>query len=168
MQMQQVWFPNRDRKRKMVAHLPLSPMKNLMKARRMKAISTAFVMFCAWLAISNHCALATAAPAAVTNRAAEGCPYHQAKSSAPKPKPSQDAPCCKILRATLVTPAKNLARVAPNILPADFTFITFAVVAPPKLSFASATLDTGPPGGRSFAELILQRSILSHAPPVPA
>ena len=28
-------------------------------------------------------------------------------------------------------------------------------------------LDTGPPGVRSFAELILQRSLLAHAPPVP-
>ena len=28
------------------------------------------------------------------------------------------------------------------------------------------TLDTGPPESRSFAELILQRSILAHAPPV--
>jgi hypothetical protein len=34
------------------------------------------------------------------------------------------------------------------------------------VSFACATLDTGPPGSISFAELILQRSILAHAPPV--
>jgi hypothetical protein len=26
-------------------------------------------------------------------------------------------------------------------------------------------LDTGPPGARSFAELILQRSLFAHAPP---
>jgi hypothetical protein len=29
-------------------------------------------------------------------------------------------------------------------------------------------LDTGPPDAHSFAELILQRSLLAHAPPSPA
>jgi hypothetical protein len=138
--------------------------EELMRARRITAISTAFVMFCAWFAISNHCALGTATPAPQTKLAGSGCPFHQARH--PAPKPSQDAPCCKILRATLVTPAKNIVRVAFYIAPADFTFSTFVVLAPPELSFASAALDTGPPGWRSFAELILQRSILSHAPPV--
>jgi hypothetical protein len=31
---------------------------------------------------------------------------------------------------------------------------------------APLLLDTGPPGARSFAELILQRSLLAHAPPI--
>jgi hypothetical protein len=30
---------------------------------------------------------------------------------------------------------------------------------------APLLLDTGPPGAFSFAELILQRSLLAHAPP---
>jgi hypothetical protein len=31
---------------------------------------------------------------------------------------------------------------------------------------APLLLDTGPPGAFSFAELILQQSLLAHAPPV--
>jgi len=33
-------------------------------------------------------------------------------------------------------------------------------------ALAPLLLDTGPPGARSFAELILQQSLLAHAPPV--
>jgi hypothetical protein len=37
-----------------------------------------------------------------------------------------------------------------------------------QMTVAPLFLDTGPPDAHSFAELILQRSLLAHAPPSPA
>jgi hypothetical protein len=109
-----------------------------------------------WLAISNHCALAVTAPAGQTAESA--CPFH---SHPAKPK-SVEQPCCKILRALAVKLAKN---PMPEVVDVDLQFAELVVLAPPKISFDPISLDTGPPGSISFAELVLQRSILAHAPP---
>lgn len=109
-----------------------------------------------WLAISNHCALAFTAPAEQTAQSA--CPFH---SHPAKPK-NVEQPCCKILRALAVKLAKN---PTPTVVDVDLQFAEFVVSAPPKISVDPISLDTGPPGSISFAELVLQRSILAHAPP---
>lgn len=106
-----------------------------------------------WIAISNHCALRAFAEKSQTT---SSCPFHS-KPAKPQPK-SSATECCKILRATATTLAKNPAPVV-----ADFSFSEFVVVVPPKISFAQATLDTGPPGKTSFTEL--NRSLRAHAPP---
>lgn len=108
-----------------------------------------------WIAISNHCVLRAFAAKSQTS---SSCPFH---SKPAKSQPESSATeCCKILRATAPTLAKN---PAPAL--ADFSFGEFAVVAPLKISFAQATLDTGPPGKTSFTEL--NRSLRAHAPPFP-
>jgi hypothetical protein len=118
--------------------------------------------FSAWLAISNHCAIG--ATAAEVKPAADECPFH-AQEHAPKPKPksSSESPCCKILRAVAPAPAKRVAAAIVDLAHVDFSFAKLIVVAPPKISFLSATLDTGPPGRTSFVEL--NRSMRAHAPP---
>ena len=49
---------------------------------------------------------------------------------------------------------------------ANFPVLAGAFVVYSSRAVAPLLLDTGPPGAFSFAELILQQSLLAHAPPV--
>lgn len=116
-------------------------------------------MFCSWLAVSNHCALAAFS---IAPGAAASCPMH----SPAKQKGDAGLICCKILRAAsapaivkAVAPASQLLRAFTADLAAAVS--PRAVLAQPRL----VTLDTGPPGLGNFAELVLQRSLRAHAPP---
>ena len=115
----------------------------------------------AWLAISNHCVLAVA----IAQKAPEKseCPFHSHPSKPEKQKDSGAQPCCKILRAVVPTLAKTATRAIVDLVPVNLVFASFVVLAPPKIFFSFVTLDTGPPGTTSFAELI--GSIRAHAPP---
>jgi hypothetical protein len=121
-------------------------------------------MLLAWCAISNHCTLGSLDPAPPNDPSPGECPFHAKHSAPAKPKPASDSPCCKILRAIATSPAKSFARVFAGLCHGQLEFSRLVATAPPKVSFACATLDTG--HLFDFAELILQRSILAHAPPV--
>ena len=61
----------------------------------------------------------------------------------------------------------DTAKVDVKYGAALFTLIDFVLTAVPSAVApqTASELDTGPPRSISFAELILQRSLLSHAPP---
>jgi hypothetical protein len=120
------------------------------------------VAICSWFAISNHCAFA--ALATKTDAATHGCPFH----SKPKEKPSAGAQCCKILRAVTPVATKSWARDDAKLSGTDGYDSQDALAIASSQTTLVPPLDTGPPGVRSFAELILQRSLLAHAPPIPA
>jgi hypothetical protein len=129
-----------------------------------RSIVTIIAVF-SWLAISNHCALAVTASQRLV--AQSECPFHSHRDSKPAgPKNSEAQPCCKILRAITAKSAKNLTPAIVDLIDVDFAVLF--VFAPPRISFDSISLDTGPPGSISFAESVLQRSILAHAPPLSA
>jgi hypothetical protein len=118
-----------------------------------------------WLAISNHCALGLAA---IEGHGSETVAAHHccAGPMPAKPKPAKDAnaPCCKTLRAT--------SAIAKTWQAGDMTLARGPVDSPPAIlkkprnqDTARRSLDTGPPGAGSFAESVLQRSLLAHAPP---
>jgi hypothetical protein len=119
------------------------------------------VTICSWLAISNHCAVA--ALATKTNTASTECPFHS--KPAKQEKPSTGAQCCKILRAVAPVITKSWMRDYANFSSADLSLQERAYVEHSRTAQAPRSLDTGPPDARSFAELILQRSLLAHAPP---
>src|SRR5437868_9707974 len=130
----------------------------------------ALIAIFSWLALSNHCAFSAIShcgtgfqPVSEHRQDADAtaCPFH---SKPGKSKNSGSQPCCKILRAVVATPAKSLAPAMVDVIRADFAVEKLIVFAPPKISFALATLDTGPPGTTFFAELI--GSIRAHAPPL--
>jgi hypothetical protein len=73
--------------------------------------------------------------------------------------------CCKTLRAVVPTVAKSWTRNDTDFSDVDLYFKEFALIAYSRRQPAPLYLDTGPPGARTFAELILQRSLLAHAPP---
>ena|SRR5438046_833657 len=118
-----------------------------------------------WFSISNHCALggliaAIAQPAVAPMHCHGGQPLPSKKSG------EEEMPCCKVLQATLVTTTKSLAghdASAFTIKPYCVARVVFPERVPANASFG---LDTGPPLARSFAESVLQQSILAHAPPL--
>ena len=58
--------------------------------------------------------------------------------------------------------AKNLAAASQLVGAQDYVA---AVLTPPRVVAQLLALNTGPPRSLSFAESVLQRSILAHAPP---
>ena len=112
----------------------------------------------AWFSLSNHCALGALAP--VSEAASSSCPMHSAPG---KKKPATKIPCCKDVRAVVakgVTVTAESMRVLGSI---DYAAKIFA--QPESRPVEPQALDTGPPGCFSFAESVLQESMLSHAPP---
>jgi hypothetical protein len=122
------------------------------------------VAICSWFAISNHCVFAALA---TNDTASRQCPFHS--KPAKQEKPSTGAQCCKILRAVASVPVKGWARDDTNLSDSDgYGRERALAIAYSQTALVPLPLDTGPPGVRSFAELILQRSLLAHAPPVAA
>jgi hypothetical protein len=91
--------------------------------------------------------------------------HKQQTPQAPKGNGCGDLPCCKDLQATATAAATTVAKptclgLLQTVFATPLTIID--AYAPSILQI----LDNGPPGDKSFAELVLQRSILAHAPPV--
>ena len=124
--------------------------------------SVVVVTLVGWFSISNHCALA-----AFEGRQSGGA---HASCHANMPAPSklpakgEQMPCCKLLRATVVKDNGSVVQTG-LIFSLQPYFVGF-IVFPAQLHWSqSFELDTGPPFSTSFAESVLQRSILAHAPP---
>src|SRR6476659_9373394 len=103
------------------------------------------VAICSWFAISNHCVFAALA---TNDTASRECPFH----SKPKEKPPTGAQCCKILRAVASVPAKSWARDDTKLSDADaYRGERALTIAYLQTTLVPLSLDTGPPGARSFA-----------------
>lgn len=118
----------------------------------------------AWLAISNHCVIA--AMEGTARMPMLRCHGTSTGSHLPaKQDEKGDVQCCKVLRATLLTPSSNLAAY-DKIAFAPHDYLVALISAAEQLRLTPVIeWDTGPPGANSFAESVLQRSILAHAPP---
>ena len=137
----------------------MSDLKFAMKMSTRWAV--ALIAICSWFAISNHCAFAAVETKA--DSVQTECPFHS-KPAKQNQEPSQ-LQCCKILRAVVFAQTNSWARDDAKSFDVDLPVEEFAQVALSHNAQPSSSLDTGPPGALSFAELILQRSILAHAPP---
>lgn len=120
----------------------------------------------AWLAISNHCAIAAVEGAAkMPMPSCHGGAPLPAKQSPARHDPKTEIECCKVLRAMLLTFSKD----SPAFDHLQFVAVTYvmAILPMPEHSLVRSPLelDTGPPFAGSFAESVLQRSLLAHAPP---
>ena len=115
-----------------------------------------------WIAVSNHCAFA--AVATEIDKAQSECPFHS--KPAKQRERSSQVQCCKILRAVVLAKSKDWARDDAKFCDANFPAHAGAFVVYSSRPVAPLSLDTGPPRQAfSFAELILQQSLLAHAPP---
>ena len=122
------------------------------------------IAICSWIAVSNHCAFA--AVASEINKAQTECPFHS--KPAKQKEQSSQVQCCKVLRAVVLAKTKDWARDDAKFCDANFPVQGAALVVYPSRAVAPLLLDTGPPSAFSFAELILQQSLLAHAPPFQA
>jgi hypothetical protein len=84
-----------------------------------------------------------------------------------KKKPATHLPCCKDLRAVASPVAKSVAAVAKQSVGSQDYAAEVFLPPPPRVAIEMFALDTGPPGAITFAESVLQQSILAHAPPAP-
>jgi len=126
----------------------------------MRCVAVA-ITICSWFSISNHCAFAAMATKSDSTQAA--CPFHS-KPENQKEQTSQ-VQCCKVLRAVVPTISKSWTRGDGDVSDIHFPFEDCRLLAHFRDELAPLLLDTGPPGAHSFAELILQQSLLAHAPP---
>jgi hypothetical protein len=120
------------------------------------------IAICSWIAISNHCAFAAVATG--IDKAQTECPFHS--KPAKQKEQSSQVQCCKILRAVVFAKTKDWARNDAKFCDANFPVQAGTFVVYSSRTIAPRLLDTGPPGAFSFAELILQQSLLAHAPPI--
>ena len=126
--------------------------------------SATLLILAAWFMASNHCALGLM-------QGARACGTHTACCSGKGESPAQPhdkgpiKECCKAIHATL--PSSSTETVTQPVL--DFVPATAAlcdVLFVPRENAGVFYLETGPPReARTFAELVLKRSLRSHAPP---
>jgi len=131
----------------------------------MGRLLTVIITAVAWFFISNHCVLAELQDAA---KAKTSC--HQSccgRQPPAKSKSESAVECCKTLRATLLEAAKDFAGYDTSLFAPQLYFVGPVISTNDSgLTLAVLELDTGPPFANTFAESVLQRSILAHAPPV--
>jgi hypothetical protein len=141
------------------------PPRNPKTTQSVKSIircASVVIAICSWITVSNHCAFA--AVASEMNNQASDCPFHS--KPAKQKDPSPQVQCCKSLRAVVAAQSKPWGHDHAKFSDANFPVETGAFVLRPLRSVARLLLDTGPPlHPFSFAELILQHSLLAHAPP---
>lgn len=113
----------------------------------------------AWLGATNHCALASDAFRAQAPEH-QCCGEHESGGQHKSP-----LACCQGLQAPSAPFAKSPVSLDALSFVPTLYFVTVALLLPAP-NLVAAAGDTGPPGVFSFAESILQRSILAHAPPL--
>jgi len=121
------------------------------------------VMLLSWLVITNHCALAQIQSKQAASAGHAHC--HGGGSDDGKKGPGDGmSECCRVVKASLADQA-DLHLDATKLLRYAFVIADAPGVrtAGPAVMFY---FDHGPPGAASFAEIVLQRSLLSHAPPI--
>lgn len=120
----------------------------------------------AWFLAANHCAVAGLVPP--LTEASTGHEHCGGSSDAPagkeQPNDCDGLNCCKSLSAP--------ASFAKKLVGYDKAFYTLKDYIVSEIVFADeqheasiSELDTGPPPAHGFAESVLQRSLLAHAPP---
>jgi hypothetical protein len=140
---------------------------NAFRANFVLRMATVAMAFFAWLVLSNHCALSEMVARHAADSADEGdCCHHSPGSKHDGSScPQMPQGCCKTLKVAMPEGAKLLPAVVAELVPVVMEMLHALAFAPPSESAAAP--DPGPPPDvPAFAELVLNRSLLSHAPPV--
>ena len=139
-------------------------MKQLPIARLIRA-AVSLVAAAAWFHASNHCAIGGMLPKPAPSAEHASCHSQEAPAENEENGDCADLSCCKSLSAPALA-------VAKSVIGYDLTFSVETDYLVAVTSFHGieheapiAELDTGPPESDSFAESVLQRSLLAHAPP---
>ena len=115
-----------------------------------------------WFAFSNRCALGQLLSSGRSVAVQHGCCEQKEPRSGKTPSEPGSQECCKAFHA-LMNPAAKAPAVEAAIVARTLVFE--AELPSTELCFYKRA-ETGPPAGSSFIELVLHRSLRSHAPPV--
>jgi hypothetical protein len=130
----------------------------------MARLLTVVITASAWFLTSNHCALAELQHASQTKAS---CHQPCCGNQPPAKNTTESATeCCKTLRVTLIGAAKDFAGYDTSLFALQFYFVGPEISTNDSRPVPVLELDTGPPFANTFAESVLQRSILAHAPPL--
>lgn len=128
---------------------------------RTVALITAVV----WFLAANHCAVACLLPQSGASSEHEHCPPSDAPTNSGQPAGCDSLNCCKSLSAP-ATFAKKLAGYDKAFYRLKDYVVSEFIFPSDQHDALISELDTGPPPAHWFAESVLQRSLLAHAPPV--
>lgn len=125
-----------------------------------------FLVAAGWFVLSNHCVLGMELEMAHANAAHVCCENGSTTSATDQPVPNGTIVCCKAVQAVAQDAAK-MDNIKPNL--AQLLFAVAWILELERQDESRAVLnirgDTLPPSAISFSELVLQRSLLAHAPP---
>jgi hypothetical protein len=134
------------------------------RSASMARLLTVTITAVAWFFISNHCVLAELQHASQTKAS---CHQPCCGDQPPAKSKTQSAmECCKTLRAALAGAAKDFAGYDTSLFALQLYFVGPVISTNDSRPVPVLELDTGPPFANTFAESVLQRSILAHAPPL--
>ncbi|MEO6787114.1 MAG: hypothetical protein ABI318_13365 [Chthoniobacteraceae bacterium] len=128
-------------------------------------ILVALITLLGWLALSNHCALGLMAKTAAAHEEHSCCHNGKPESTNAPGHASPSPECCKSLHAVTPAEAKLPATFAPVLAMLPSAWI-IALDAQVPAESASAADNGSPPDVPNFTELVLHRSLRSHAPPL--
>jgi len=90
---------------------------------------------------------------------------HAAKADGEKKAPADGMrECCRSIKASLAS--ETVVKFDPAQIELHSYAVLQALVTPVASPAPDVFRDHGPPHVGSFAEIVLQRSLLSHAPPI--
>ena len=119
-----------------------------------------------WFVLSNHCVLGVGLEMAHAKAAHVCCENGSTTSAKDHSAPDGTIVCCKAVQAVAQDAAK-VDNLKPNL--AHLLFAVAWILELERQDESRAVLnirgDTLPPSAISFSELVLQRSLLAHAPP---
>jgi hypothetical protein len=126
-------------------------------------VLTVALLMISWLLATNHCGLAMMMQTKSTTEHLHCCSKNEAPTkSLPRGAMLQ---CCKAIHGT-PAPEKAGAKFDRSNFELQLYALLLALAPVSWEKESSAFLyDLGPPRAVSFAELVLQRSVLAHAPP---
>lgn len=126
----------------------------------------ALVTAVAWFLAANHCAVASfAAPLTAASTGHEHCGgSSDTPADQEKPNDCDGLNCCKSLSAP-ASFAKKLVGYDKAFYAIKDYVVSQIVFLTEQHDASISELDTGPPPAHGFAESVLQRSLLAHAPP---
>ena len=138
---------------------------NLLRTHHAFRISLVVAMLCGWFALSQRCALGQMLKAKQAAAVQHECCAKGGSEPGQLPTDGRSAECCQDLSVVLPAAAKlpDISITESLLLPVEW------IVAALDLRATENPVAAGmspPPEALAFTELVLHRSLRSHAPPV--
>ena len=139
---------------------PLNPIRT----NRILRVVIVTMTLAGWFVLSNHCALGRMAQTPQVKKEHACCHNGDSKPAKEPADGKQGVQCCKSFRAVVPDGVKAAALTPPSFVVAILPELP-ALETQPVAGVILAGDTDPPPRAASFSELVLHRSLRSHAPP---